>query len=44
MELMKNCKNPMLDQNSQKNEVEISDENRIATGRKIGSDSSWMEP
>ena len=32
-----NFKNPMLDQNSQKNEMEIGDENRIATGRKMGS-------
>ena len=37
-------KKPMLDQNSQKNEMEISDENRIGTGRKMGSESSWMEP
>ena len=39
-----NCKNPMLNQNSQKNGMEICKENRIATGRKMGSESSWMEP
>ena len=44
MERMKTAKNPMLDQNPQKNEMEISDENRIATGRKMGGESSWMEP
>ena len=36
--------NPMVDQNSQKNEMEIGDENRIATGRKMGSENSCMEP
>ena len=39
-----NCKNPMLDQHSQKNAMEIGDENRVATRRKMGSESSWMEP
>ena len=34
----------MLDQNSQKIEMEIGDESRIATGRKMGGESSWMEP
>ena len=34
----------MLDQNSQKNEMAISDENRIATGRKMGNEYSWMNP
>ena len=39
-----NSNNPMLDQNSQQNVMEISDENRIVTGRKMGSESSRMEP
>ena len=33
----------MLDQNTQKNELGTSDGNRIVTGRKMGSESSWME-
>ena len=40
IEQMKKYKNPVLDQNSQKNEMEIGDENRIATGRKMGGESS----
>ena len=44
MERMKNSKNPMLDQCTQKNEMETGNENRIVTGRKMGSESSWMEP
>ena len=39
-----NSNNPMLDQSSQKNEMETSDENRIVTGRKMGCESSRMEP
>ena len=39
-----NSKNPMLDQSTQKNEMEISDENSIFTGRKMGNESSRMEP
>ena len=41
---MKAAKNPRLDQSTQKNEMETSDENRIVTGWKMGSESSWMEP
>ena len=44
MELMKNSTNPVLDQSTQKNEMETGDENRIVTGGKKGSESSWMEP
>ena len=36
--------NPMLDQNTQKNEMEISDENCIFTRRGMGNESSRMEP
>ena len=43
MERMK-LQKTMLDQNSQKNGMEIGDENRIATGRKMGKETSWMEP
>ena len=44
MERMKNSENPMVDQSTQKNEMETCDENRIVTVRKMGSESSWMEP
>ena len=33
-----------MDQSTQKNEMETSDENRTVTGRKMGGESSWMEP
>ena len=44
MERMKTAKIQCWIKNSQENEMEISDENRIARGRKMGSESSWMEP
>ena len=34
----------MLDQDSQKNEMEAGVENRIATEWKMDSESCWMEP
>ena len=41
IEQMKNTKNPMLDQNSLKNEMgDWRWRNHIATGRKMGSESS----
>ena len=43
MERMKTVKKPMLDPSTQKNDIETSDENRIVTRRKMGSESSWME-
>ena len=38
------CEESMLDQNSLKNEMEAGEEKRIATGRKMDSESCWMEP
>ena len=39
-----NSKKPMLDQNTLKNEMEISEENCIFTWKKMGNESSRMEP
>ena len=44
MQRMETAISPMLDQSSQKNEMETGDENRIVTGRKMGCESSRMEP
>ena len=44
MEHMKNTRIQCWIKNSQKNEMEIGDENRIGTGRKVGGESSWMGP
>ena len=42
--IWKNTKIQCWIKNSQKNEMVIGDENRIGTGRKMGGESSWMEP
>ena len=39
-----NSQNPMLDQHTQKNEMEIRHENSLFTGRKMGKESSEREP